>query len=69
MNLHIWHFTIDNDRYTMYALADNVEDARRIALESAPSFSGLDIGRILKNSPIIYDKPASFIMKSGAQLT
>ena len=65
-----WHGLIDGGKLSVYALAENFESAKKIALASAPIMTAKDVNRIFENSaPAIFDKPSSFIMFSGAQLT
>ena len=69
MNLYLWHGNINGDRYAIYALADDLESAKIIALGSAPKSAEADVKNIIADTaPIIHNEPASFIMASGAQL-
>lgn len=68
MNLFIWHGSINDSRYTVYALADDLASAKKIALAKCPINAETDMRKILERNPILHDEPSSFIMVSGAQL-
>jgi hypothetical protein len=68
MNLYLWHGEIHGGRYTVYALAADLDSAKKIALAKTPANAGEEMLKILDGNAIIYDESASFIMASGAQL-
>lgn len=70
MNLYIWNnLIINNESYSIYALADDLSSAKEIALNSTSSLTkDLLKVHIDKVAPIIYDEPSSFVKRSSAHL-
>lgn len=68
MNLYLWNGIINNDRYTIYSVANDIIEAKQIAIDSAPASAKKDLQKILDGKPIIHDESTSFIMNSSAQL-
>lgn len=59
MTIFQWNGTINNvPNYSVFALADNLETARQIAIDNAPERVRADVRRIVQGG---YTNPVSFI--------
>ena len=70
MNLYIWNsLIINNESYSIYALAKDLNSAKEIALNSTTSLTKDELRAYVNMvSPIIYNEPSSFVKLSSAQL-
>lgn len=70
LKLFMWSgFVKNNERYTIYAIAEDLVKAKTIAIEKASGDLKEDVKKYVElTGPFIYDTPDSFIFKSGAQL-
>lgn len=69
MNLYIWTGMINNERYIIYSLANDLPAAMQLAVDKAPTAARDTVNRIVNaNTPIIHDEPTSFIQGSHGQL-
>lgn len=66
LKLYMWKY---QGKYTIFALAGDVEGAKKIALEKAGGSLKESVAEVLeKQKPIEYDEDHSFIFEVGAQL-
>ena len=70
LKLFMWSgLVVGNERYTIYAIAEDLEKAKAIAVEKTSGDLKDHVKKYLGlTGPFIYDTPDSFIFKSGAQL-
>lgn len=70
MNLYIWNnLIVNNESYSIYALADDEENAKEIALNSTSSLTKDQLSNhINKVKPIIYKEPSAFVKRSSPHL-
>lgn len=70
MNLYIWNnLIINNENYSIYALANDEDSAKEIALNSTSSLTKDQLRiHINKVKPIVYDEPSAFVKRSSPQL-
>lgn len=64
MNLYIWTgYIVDTKKnHAIYALADDLEQAQKIAVQTASALVKDIVKKIVeKEKPVIHDKPYSFI--------
>ncbi len=60
---------INNARYAIYALANDLESARKIAIDKAPASAKETVSKIVnENAPVVHSEPTSFIQGSNGQL-
>lgn len=69
MNLYRWNCKLFGSDYSIYALAENLESAREIAIQKASNLSKVGVSEAVNNvDPIVYNEQDSFIMVSSPQL-
>lgn len=70
MNLYLWHgYLLDKQRYTVYSIANNIEEARKVAVDKASVYLQDAVTKLVtEERPIIHDQPGSFIMETAPQL-
>lgn len=72
MKLYYWdNFTIANKNYTIFSLAEDEQEAKKLAMERITDNTAKQIASTLisKNKPKVLDEPISFIWGIDGQLS
>jgi len=68
LRLYFWHnLILEGERYTIYSIAKNLSDAKKIAIDKAPNAIKEKLKNYLNdpNSIVLkFNQPSSFIYKS-----
>jgi hypothetical protein len=64
MQYFLWNAKITGDDYSIFTIADNLEEARRSAIRNAPRACRQFVEEAVQNKPHTIKGPYSFLVKA-----